>query len=138
MIVLCDYCKAPAQKVNGLKLYPHRGDLKRLTFWYCDNGHEPAYVGCHKAHPAHSPGGDTPLGRLANAELREAKKNAHFYFDTLWRNKIKFNNRGRAYRWLADQLKIDAADCHIGMFDVEMCNRVVGLCKPLLDDWLFD
>lgn len=138
MIVLCDYCKAPAQKVNGLKLYPHRGDLKRLTFWYCDNGHEPAYVGCHKAHPVYSPNGDTPLGRLADENLRTAKKEAHAFFDPLWREKIKFRSRTEAYNWLANQLGIPVEECHIGMFDVDTCARVSGLCESVLIDAMFD
>jgi ABC-type transport system involved in Fe-S cluster assembly fused permease/ATPase subunit len=64
-----------------------------------------------------------PLGRLANKELRQAKVNAHNYFDLLWKNGEM--NRKDAYKWLAEQLKISFDKCHIGMFDVDMCKKVV-------------
>jgi gamma-glutamyl:cysteine ligase YbdK (ATP-grasp superfamily) len=88
-----------------------------------------AYVGCHKNKPTIS------LGRLANAELRESKILAHEYLDNLWKRRIsneitKGHARGKAYKWLAQQMGIDSKHCHIGMFDVEDCKRVVELCKP--------
>jgi hypothetical protein len=92
-----------------------------------------AYVGVHKNTT-------TPLGRLANRELREAKKLAHAHFDPLWQAKIKFQSgpkgkakamaRTAAYTWLAQQLCIDVSRCHIGEFDVEMCQKVVRICAP--------
>lgn len=42
-----------------------------------------AFVGCHN-------GTKNSLGRLANKELREKKKIAHYYFDTLWKEKKAF------------------------------------------------
>lgn len=63
------------------------------------------------------------LGGLANAELWAAKRLAHAAFDPLWK---EFGmKRNSAYCWLAQQLQIPAQDCHIGMFDVETCRRVV-------------
>jgi hypothetical protein len=88
-----------------------------------------AWVGCH-------PNTYNPLGRLADATLRKAKSNAHRAFDPLWqaiqvRDGIsKGEARARAYRWLAQQLGIDPPACHIGMFDVELCRRVVSVCEP--------
>ena len=90
-----------------------------------------AWVGCH-------PGG-APLGRLANAELRQRKMAAHAVFDPLWHRRMvrdglnKGHARAKGYKWLADQLGIERKDCHIGMFDVDMCERVVSLCKPFCD-----
>lgn len=128
MKILCNYCQEPATLVTGAKLYPLRHDLRRLKFWYCDNGHDAAYVGCHKKHKAFSPKGETPLGILANAELRAAKNQAHRHFDPLWRDGA-FINRGIAYAWLAVQLRIPRKETHIGMFDVAMCERVVAVCS---------
>lgn len=116
--VLCPYCQRDAAKVTGKQIYPHRPDLYAKTFYECDPCD--AYVGCH-------PGTDTPLGRLADAELREEKMRAHAAFDPIWRSGSK--KRGSAYAWLADQLGIDKKECHIGMFDVAMCRRVVEVCK---------
>jgi hypothetical protein len=81
-------------------------------------------VGTHKNSKEHK-----PLGRLANAELRAAKKRAHAAFDPLW--KSGHMKRGSAYAWLSDTLGIDKKDAHIGMFDVERCNAVVEAVKAV-------
>lgn len=123
-MVICDYCNNEAHPVTGDTIYPHRPDLRGLRFWHC----EPcsAYVGCHR-------GTARPLGRLANAELRQAKQEAHAAFDPLWKfhtfsNGYQTMTRTMAYKWLAEQLKIEVANCHIGIMDVEMCRRVVEVC----------
>lgn len=92
--------------------------------------HCKAWVGVHD-------GTDKPLGRLANAELRSAKVHAHDCFDPLWLGKIRRDGcskkqaRMAGYKWLADQLGIETDRCHIGMFDVDMCNRVVEVCQSI-------
>lgn len=129
MNVRCDYCGQSARLVRGRAIYPHRADLHRLKFWYCDNGHDAAYVGCHRQHKKFSPRGDTPLGRLADKELRAAKNQAHRYFDPLWKDLGAFLNRDHAYTWLAGCLGIPKAEAHIGMFDAATCQRVVDMCR---------
>lgn len=114
--VICSYCQQPAQLVGGDVIYPHRPDLYALRFYQC----EPcdAWVGCHRETAK-------PLGRLANAELRQAKQDAHAAFDPLWQSgRMK---RKDAYSWLASRLGIETA--HIGEFDVETCRRVVEICQ---------
>jgi NAD-dependent aldehyde dehydrogenases len=115
----CPYCNRPVYLVNGKMMYPHRPDLYEKKFYLCIPCN--AYVGCH-------PGTTEPLGRLANAELRAAKIAAHAAFDPLWRT-VGNRKRSEAYRWLADKLGIRWKDCHIGMFDVETCKRVVEICN---------
>ena len=122
---ICPYCMSEATIVGGAIIYPHREDLYPLRFWVCSgselNPHTLSYVGCHK-------GTENPLGRLANRELREWKKKAHAAFDPLWKGGV-FDSRNGAYRWLANTLNISSEDCHIGLFDIKMCQRVVNLCK---------
>jgi hypothetical protein len=71
---------------------------------------------------------------LADAELRGWKKKAHSVFDPLWRKKIEREGcsksfaRKAGYRWLSEQLDIPFEKCHIGEFDVDMCQRVVEVC----------
>ena len=117
--VSCPYCGASAELVGGLALYPHRADLAHKLFyrcWPCD-----AHCGCHLNSAK-------PLGRLANAELRRAKQMAHAVFDPLWRGRAGFA-RSLAYAGLARELGIPGEACHIGMFDVEQCRRVVEACR---------
>lgn len=118
---ICPYCRAESDLVYGDVIYPHRPDLHHKPFYLCPPCG--AYVGCH-------PGTETPLGRLADDELRKAKQRAHAAFDPLWKAKgrCKKMTRRAAYEWLAGQLEIDASDCHIGMMDVETCERVVAIC----------
>src|ERR1043165_2750784 len=122
MTVTCPYCNSPAQLVTGVAIYPHRSDLHEKKFYLCPPCG--AWVGCH-----HST--NQPLGRLANAELRQANIAAHAAFDRLWKQTTPTGtfDRSAAYQWLADQLGVPRSECHIGMFDVEQCRLVVAICK---------
>lgn len=128
MAISCPYCSTPAELVTGDVLYPHRPDLASLKFWRCSPCG--AHVGCHK-RGAVADGirsdGTLPLGRLANAELRRAKSQAHALFDEIWKSRRM--GRRQAYAWLAKKLGIPQAECHIGMFDVDRCREVVRLIK---------
>ena len=71
------------------------------------------------------------MGRLANAELRAAKSAAHAEFDPLW--KEGWMTRKEAYHKLSCELGIPMSDCHIGMFDVEQCRKVIEVSRSLID-----
>jgi hypothetical protein len=116
-LVRCDYCGSAAELVSGDRIYPHRLDLAHKKFFLCDPCE--AYVGCH-------PNTVKPLGRLANAELRRSKSSAHAMFDPIWQSGKM--TRKEAYAWLARELSVDSKDCHIGMFNIEMCAKVLRVC----------
>lgn len=129
---ICPYCGKPTEYVDSSIIYGRSYGM----IYLCRDCR--AYVGVHK-------GTDRALGRLANAELREAKKEAHYYFDQIaktslinriWKKHIpNTSNRNKAYLWLSNQLGIPHEICHIGMFDVENCKRVVELCKPIINKY---
>jgi hypothetical protein len=104
--------------VGGDSIYPHRPDLKEKKFWKCIPCN--AYVGCH-------PGTSTPLGNLANAELRRARNIVHSVFDPLWKGRKM--TRSAAYQWLASQLDIPVEKCHIAMFDISQCRSAWRACQ---------
>lgn len=119
---VCPYCGNKPELVDSAEIYGISFGNAYLCR-PCD-----AYVGCHKKSII-------PLGRLANRELRKAKMNAHFYFDSLWLKKMsagftKHEARSAAYKWLSRQMGTPPEQTHIGMFDVVQCNRVAELCKP--------
>lgn len=121
---ICPYCGSVTEHVEDIEVYGRSFGSMLYICRKCD-----AYVGCHKTRPLEA------LGRLANKELREAKIEAHKYLDNLWQRRIssdctKMHARGKAYKWLAKQMNIDKKYCHIGMFDVAECNKVIELCKP--------
>ncbi len=122
--VKCPYCEQPAKLVDSQIIYGRSYGMA----WFCKPCD--AWVGCHKNSKTHA-----PLGRLANAELRDWKKKAHAVFDLLWQRKMRRDKctkgkaRKAAYGWLAKQLEITVKDCHIGMFNIEKCKKVVEACK---------
>lgn len=122
--VKCPYCERHAELVGGEVIYPHRPDLGSKKFWLCTPCN--AYVGCHAGDD-----GTRPLGRLADAELRAAKQQAHAAFDPLWSrpSHARARRRKEAYAWLAAQLGIGRKRCHIGEFDVETCERAIAICR---------
>lgn len=119
--MICPYCSQEAKLVTGQIIYPHRPDLYHKKFFQCAPCD--AYVGCHENRME----GIKPFGRLANAELRKWKMKAHDAFDPLWKNKII--GRSAAYTWLANKLCIGIDDTHIGMFDIDMCKKVIDVCE---------
>lgn len=61
------------------------------------------------------------MGRLANPELREAKKRAHHYLDQLWQPKVY--NRPKVNKWLSESLGKNQDFAHIGMSNVKNVRR---------------
>ena len=115
MNVICDYCGKPAQFVDSSVVYGKSYGM----IYHCPEC--AAWVGVHK-------GTDTPLGRLANVELRRYKREAHAVFDPLWQRKEKRTRRA-AYEWLAEEMGLPVEKTHIGMMDVDQCKEVIRICK---------
>lgn len=110
---ICPYCKSSTsitteEKIYG-KTYNGRSIIKCMNYPKCD-----AYVGTHDDGSA--------LGRLANRKLRLAKKDAHYYFDKIWKEKIL--ERDTLYEQLSDFLNIPDEFTHIGMFSESTCIKV--------------
>ena len=74
------------------------------------------YVGCH-------PGTREPLGTMADRKLRLKRVKAHKAFDWAWESKRL--TRTEAYELLADVLGVSRDDAHIGMLDLEDCQKVI-------------
>lgn len=118
----CPYCGGKANLVPASTVYKSKKFRKgKLKLWVCENYPEcDSYVGCH-------PGTEIPLGRLANEKLRNLKMEAHKQFDPIWKSGLM--SRKDAYKWLASMLDIDESECHIGMFNPDMCNKVIQICR---------
>lgn len=108
----CPYCGSKTEYIDSSFVYGRSYGMIYICK-PCD-----AYVGVHK-------GTNKAKGRLANAELRELKKQAHYHFDKLWKEGNM--KRSQAYKWLAKQLNIKPKECHIGMMDNDRCKRVIEL-----------
>jgi hypothetical protein len=93
---------------------------------YIKNGNSKCYVCvmCKASVGTHSDG-KTPLGRIADRELKDLKMKAHSLFDPIWqRGKMQ---RSEAYRYLAQKLGISARECHFGWFDKEMLLKAIEI-----------
>lgn len=125
---ICPYCLKSSKLVKGNVIYPLRKHLYAKSYYHCSRCK--AWVGCH-------PNSIEPMGRLANASLRTARMEAHAAFDPIWETasgsngRTKRTERLKAYIWLARELGMPVRDCHIGMFDIKTCRKVVMLCQAL-------
>lgn len=88
-IPTCPYCGSKAIWDSGALLQ------RSISAWVCAKWPVcDAYVGCH-------PNTKTPLGSLANAELRAGRMRVHHRMDQLWRNSGGALNRKEAYALVA-------------------------------------
>lgn len=127
-IDICPYCGGTVSLVDSDVVYGKSYGL----IYLCDNYPKcDAYVGVH----SNSKRRHAPLGRLANAELRRLKKEAHRWLDPLWRYKFRTTKdhdaKKNAYKWLAQKLGMKISGCHIGMFNEEECTRVIDICRVI-------
>lgn len=111
----CLHCAAPVELVSNERIYGCEYGEWPWVFLCTGCG---AYVGLH-------PFTAIPLGTLATAEIRDARKLAKAAFNPLWQQGGM--SRKDAYAWLAGALRMDDVNtCHIGWFDVAQCNAVVS------------
>lgn len=114
---ICIYCGDKVGLVSNATVYGKEyGNGKCYKCESCDS-----YVGVH-------PDLKTPLGILANKELRELKKKAHFLFDPIWNKKDGISRTG-AYNRLAIKLGIPTEQCHFGWFDKDMLLKTIEVLK---------
>lgn len=119
---ICPYCHIPTEYKNSVDVY----GVDYGMIYYCSKCR--AYVGVHK-------GTDRAKGRLANAELRRCKIEAHRYFDEIYKRGLM--KRSEAYKWLSEQLGLPTEYTHIGMFNPETCAKVGDVSKKYLETMRF-
>jgi ssDNA-binding Zn-finger/Zn-ribbon topoisomerase 1 len=109
----CPECSAP------MKLRDSRYGL----FYGCT-----AFPKCKATHGAHPDG--APLGRPADKATKRARMDAHDAFDQLWKDgRMK---RRAAYAWMRRALELSPEEAHIGMMDIETCQRLIEAVKDVL------
>lgn len=111
--LVCPYCGNATQLTDSAEIYH---GVSYGMIYLCKPCN--AYVGCHK-------GTTLSMRRLANDDLREAKKHAHHYLDQLWQPKVY--KRPIVYKWLSESLSISQNFAHIGMSNEEQCEQIVSL-----------
>ena len=120
---LCDYCGANAILARvGDEAYPYRAD--HGTVWICVSCQ--AWIGIHSRSTR-----NVPLGRLANAELREAKSRLHDALEPLVAAKVRrdavnpFSARAKALQWVATELGFDPVPTSIHDMTLDQCQQAL-------------
>lgn len=123
----CPYCGAqailrPASWVHGKSEQSQGKHLYVCRNWpKCDS-----YVAVHE-------GDLTPMGTLANTELRHKRILAHKALAKY--QKVTGMDRWATYIWLEGKLGLDQRSTHIGLFSEETCNEVIVLCKDATESY---
>ncbi|MBK5185952.1 zinc-finger-containing protein [Paraburkholderia domus] len=124
---VCDYCGVKATLVRvGDDAYPYREDHGPL--WLCASCE--AWIGVFARSKRH-----VPLGRLANADLRDWKARLHAALEPLAAAKARrdgcnlFEARARGMKWLAGEMALDDKHGNIHQLDVEQCKTAIGIIE---------
>ncbi|OFS73859.1 hypothetical protein HMPREF3173_10260 [Pseudomonas sp. HMSC08G10] len=114
----CRYCGDQVDLVCNSEIYNGRSYGDWPYAYLCSGCY--AYVGLH-------PDTDIPLGTLADSALRAVRNRCKAVFH----KHITDTGMGRtqAYRWLAEQMKIDVGACHFGWFEQADCERAEAIVK---------
>lgn len=118
---ICPYCGASVNRVHSSQIFHNNTD----GFYYvCSNW--PRCTAYTKENPIFK----KPTSTIADRATRLKRQEAHYWFDQMH---IGFGmTKSAAYEWLAKELQIRRANCHIGLFDIEMCNRVISIVSSKL------
>lgn len=81
---------------------------------------------CRGSHGAYIDG--RPMGIPANKETKLARIQAHKVFDVIWKDEL-VKSRRAAYSWMGTRMGLNKMQCHISMFDKDMCEKLIALVK---------
>lgn len=113
----CPYCNSEVKLMPNSVIYSGTSYGDWPYAYLCRSCK--AYVGVH-------PYTDIPLGTLADRDLREARKNSKAYFMELSRRRAI--SRTKMYAWLAEEMDLDADECHFGWFNTAQCTLAGKIC----------
>ena len=121
----CQYCGAAAHLRSAEGIYKHGGS--DVLLYVCSN-----YPKCDSYVRVHS-GTTTPVGSLANTELRALRTTAHQHFGELYKSGLM--TKSEAYDWLSFTLNLPLSLTHIGYFSEYYCNQVIKAADKYLSTW---
>ncbi|MFM0046096.1 zinc-finger-containing protein [Paraburkholderia sediminicola] len=126
----CDYCGERALLARADdEAYPYREDHGPL--WICTACQ--AWIGI----PSRSTR-NVPLGRLADAPLRDAKSRLHDMLEPLVAGKVRrdrvnpFEARAKAIRWAAGELGFDPLPASIHNLSLEQCEQAIRYVEAFI------
>jgi hypothetical protein len=118
------FCGSPAHLHNNKKLYGK--EYGKVPYAYiCDRF--PVCRGSVGVHPQ-----GKPLGTIPDPQTKAMRIKLHAIIDPLWRDQTqrsKKKARGSVYGWLRRISGLSAEECHVGMFDADMCLKMMMLIR---------
>jgi hypothetical protein len=112
----CQYCGGDVSRVSQEQFYGQEYDGRDL--FVCQ--------GCHARIGTHDDG--TPLGTLADAELRSLRGQVHDLFDPMWQDNP--TDRQEAYDFFFGQmLGLPEERRHVGMLGKDECRKAIRILK---------
>lgn len=115
---ICRYCGNEVVFTSNAEIYGKEyGNGKCFLCRNCR-----AFVGVHTETL-------TPLGTLANDDLRKWRNKAHNEFDKLWKSPTRIMTRHNAYKWLSKEMNKQKKDCHIALFEIKECKQVIEIVR---------
>lgn len=121
----CPYCGATSVLRSAEGIY--RDNSRNTLLYVCKN-----YPVCD-AYVRTQPGSHLPVGTMANGKLRTLRRDAHHYFDQLYKRGLM--SKDESYRWLAEVLAAPMRQAHIGLLGEHYCNVVIEESKKLLKQY---
>jgi hypothetical protein len=128
----CDYCGADAVLKSAQDAgYPYRDE--RGAFWVCVPCG--AWIGVNARSKMR-----LPLGRMANATLRQAKSELHDVLEPLVQAKMRrdrcnvYEARSKALRWIAESLGLSPKDRSIHRLNEVQCRQAIARVKSWLEE----
>lgn len=118
---ICPFCGRSVKRVHSSQVF-YNNNGNNDGFYYVCSG----WPIC-SAYTKEDPILKKPTSTMADKKTRLKRQEAHYWFDQL--HKGYGMTKSEAYEWLADELQIRRANCHIGLFDIKMCNKVISVVK---------
>lgn len=119
----CPYCGGHAVLRSADGIY--YDNSRNVMLYVCSH-----YPQCDSYVRTHA-GTTIPVGTMANAELRNLRKEAHHYFDRLYKSGLM--TKEGAYQWLADTISAPLSQAHIGYLGEYYCREVIEQSRLLLE-----
>jgi hypothetical protein len=120
----CPYCGSSITLRSAEGIYRENSAGKKL--FVCSR-----YPECD-AYVRVIPGTSTPIGSMANGDLRALRREAHRHFDMLHQTGLM--SRSEAYNWLAAMLQSPMSQAHIGYLGEYYCRQVIEESKSMLEN----
>lgn len=85
---------------------------------------------CGHSEPVH-----IHTGRAQKEYIKHLRKQAHLYFDIIWRAKKALypqvkGARTMAYKWLAKTIKMKPINCHFRTMPINKILEAINVCAP--------